>query len=72
MTTNGDLGPAIRLFHHRWSVPITYVLRDGPRSQAQLQRRLGASPTLCRDHRQPNEGVIDAPVGRRAGPSPLP
>jgi len=33
----------IRLFHHRWSVPILFVLRDGDRSQAQLQQRLGAS-----------------------------
>lgn len=39
----GSLAPAIRLFHHRWSVPILFVLRDGERSQAQLQQRLGAS-----------------------------
>lgn len=68
MTADGDLGPAIRLFHHRWSVPITYVLRDGPRSQAQLQRRLGASrDTLAETIASlEREGVVERlPVGGR-------
>jgi len=39
-----SLAPAIRLFHHRWSVPIVAVLyRDGAQPFATLASRLSAS-----------------------------
>ncbi|MCC6387233.1 MAG: winged helix-turn-helix transcriptional regulator [Dehalococcoidia bacterium] len=66
--SHGSLAPAIRLFHHRWSVPILFVLRDGERSQAQLQQRLGASrDTLAQTLRSlENAAAIErVPAGAR-------
>lgn len=76
-----SLEPAIRLFHHRWSVPITaHLHRDGPKTFAQLARELAASrDTLAGTlSRMEENGVITrvgaqrptwdlTPIGREVG-----
>lgn len=65
-----SLEPAIRLFHHRWSVPITATLfRDGPRTFAHLARELRASrDTLAGTLERMEENGV---VVRLAGERPL-
>jgi DNA-binding HxlR family transcriptional regulator len=64
-----SLEPAIRLFHHRWSVPITAQLyRDGPHTFADLVRVLAASrETLAGTLERMEENGV---VVRLAGPKP--
>ena len=64
-----SLEPAIRLFHHRWSVPITaHLYRDGAKTFAQLARELAASrDTLAGTiERMEENGVITRVGGPRA------
>ena len=63
-----SLEPAIRLFHHRWSVPITaHLHRDGPKTFAQLANELAASrDTLAGTiARMEENGVITRVAGAR-------
>ena len=65
-----SLEPAIRLFHHRWSVPITARLyREGPQTFAHLARAMGASrDTLAHTLERMEENGL---VTRHAGERPL-
>lgn len=65
-----SLEPAIRLFHHRWSVPITARLyREGPQTFAYLAREMGASrDTLSHTLARMEENGV---LVRRGGERPL-
>ncbi len=82
-----SLAPAIRLFHHRWSVPIVATLyRDGPLTFASLSGRLAASRDTLADTlaKLETNGVVErqrpgkrtmyvlTPLGQRVGARCLP
>ena len=82
-----SLAPAIRLFHHRWSVPIVATLyRDGPLTFASMSNRLAASrdtlaDTLAKleangvvERQHPGKRTVYAltPLGLRVGAKCLP